>query len=81
VLVARVEGRATLKRSTRRTCPSGSGTYSSPEERHADVLRCRPFRHVDAVNRKWQLPRDPDSVVGLRFSYSAPTQRGAKDPS
>lgn len=60
---------------------AGSGTYSHPEERHADVLRRSPFGHVDTVDWNWQLPRDLDSVVGLQFSfsYSAPAQFGDED--
>lgn len=57
---------------------AGSGTYSHPEERHADVLRRSPFSHIETVDWRWQLPRDLDSVVGLQFSfsYSAPALFG-----
>lgn len=60
---------------------AGSGTYTHPEERHADALRRSPFSHVDTVEWTWQLPRDLDSVVGLQFSfsYSAPAQFGNED--
>ena len=60
---------------------AGSGTYTHPDERHADVLARSPFRRVDTVDWTWQLPRDLDSVVGLQFSfsYSAPAQFGDED--
>lgn len=60
---------------------AGSGTYTHPEERHAEVLARNPFNHIDTVEWTWQLPRDLDSVVGLQFSfsYSAPAQFGDED--
>lgn len=60
---------------------AGSGTYTHPEERHAEVLARSPFSHVDTVDWTWQLPRDLDSVVGLQFSFSfsAPAQFGDED--
>lgn len=60
---------------------AGSGTYTHPDERHAEVLRRSKFSNVDTVDWTWQLPRDLDSVVGLQFSFSfsAPAQFGDED--
>jgi hypothetical protein len=55
---------------------AGSGTYTHPDERHADVLRRSPFPVVETQTWDWTLDRDIDSIIGLQFSfsYSAPAQ-------
>jgi ubiquinone/menaquinone biosynthesis C-methylase UbiE len=55
---------------------AGSGTYTHPEEDHADVLRRSAFSQVETLEWDWMLDRDLDSLVGLQFSYSfsAPAQ-------
>lgn len=57
---------------------AGSGTYTHPEERHAEVLARSPFSDIDTLDWSWQLARDLDSIVGLQFSYSfsSPAQFG-----
>ena len=60
---------------------AGSGIYTHPKGRNADLLRRSPFSHVDTVDWTWPFPRDLDSIVGVQFSYSycTPAQFGDED--
>jgi SAM-dependent methyltransferase len=49
---------------------AGSGTWTPPPRRHAEVLRDSPFADVRSVPWSWQRRLTVDDVVGLQFSYS-----------
>lgn len=52
---------------------AGSGVWTPPPRRHAEVLRDSPFRSVRTVPWSWQRRLTVDAVVGLQFSYSFST--------
>jgi SAM-dependent methyltransferase len=52
---------------------AGSGPWTPPPRRHAEVLRDSPFSNVRSVPWSWQRRLTVDDVVGLQFSYSFST--------
>lgn len=52
---------------------AGSGTWTPPPRRHAEVLRDSPFSDVRTVPWSWERRLTVDDVVGLQFSYSFST--------
>lgn len=52
---------------------AGSGPWTPPPRRHAEVLHDSPFSAVEAVPWSWERRLTVDEVVGLQFSYSFST--------
>ena len=49
---------------------AGSGTYTQPPERHADIIARSAFRRIETYTHTWQRELTVDAIVGQLYSTS-----------